>query len=326
MAKASGEKVYWDSQICEEARLDDIDWKFVEETFMPLYEKTSEKKIAGKPINLLESIGCIKNSKPTNASILLFGKSPQTKFRNVYIAMARYKGNAVSGEKLDYKEFTGNLFQQIDNCNQYIIEHIVLMSKLIPGEVRRRDISEYGRFSVRELLTNTICHRNYEDQGGKIIIRMFDDRIVFYNIGSLPKWITPQNITSEQYSRNPIIAKVLAKIEYIEELGEGWDKIIREHKDHPLNPKMPELESSENSTLVTLFSTKEKFEEKKDILDKRQREIINFIEKNGKITTIQCADLLNVSNDTALRELSKLIFTGLIERKGVGRGIFYVTG
>ena len=37
-----------------------------------------------------------------------------------------------------------------------------------------------------------------------------------------------------------------------------------------------------------------------------------------------CTKLLNASNDTALRELSKLKSTGLIKQKAVGRGIYYV--
>lgn len=317
-------KIYWDGLICEAATLEDIDWKFIEESFIPLYEKISEKKIEGKPVDLLKSLTCIKKDKPTNAGILLFGKNPQTFFMNAYIALARYKWKEVYGEKLDYKEFLGNLFQQIDNCNNYIVEHTTLMSRLTPGEVRRRDIPEYGGFSVRELTTNAICHRDYEDQGGKIIIKMFDDRIEFYSIGGLPEWITPENIISEQYSRNPTITKVLAKVEYIEELGEGWDKIINEHKGHPLNPKMPKIKSSKNSTLVSLFSTKEKFEEERHILNKRQREIVEHIKKNGSITTSECASLLKISNDTSLRELSKLRSLGLIDKKGVGRGIYYV--
>ena len=91
-----------------------------------------------------------------------------------------------------------------------------------------------------------------------------------------------------------------------------------------LNPKMPEIKSSKNSTLVTLFSTKGKFEEEKYALNKRQREIIEYIKKNGRITTSECASLLKVSNDTSLRELSKLKSLGLIDKKSVGRGVYYV--
>ena len=53
------EKVYWDKQICKEAKLTDIDWKFVEEIFIPLYEETSGKKIAGESKQVLVSLGCI---------------------------------------------------------------------------------------------------------------------------------------------------------------------------------------------------------------------------------------------------------------------------
>ncbi|PKL41921.1 MAG: hypothetical protein CVV39_09035, partial [Planctomycetes bacterium HGW-Planctomycetes-1] len=314
-------KFYWDEQICEGATLEDIDWLFVEKEFIPLYEKTSKRNVVGKPKDLLMSLGCIKNNIPTNAGILLFGKNPQKFFINAYIALARYKGKEVFNEKLDYKEFTGNLLRQIDDCNGYIVEHTALMSKLVPGEVRRTDISEYGRFSVREIITNAVCHRDYDDQGGKIIVKMLDDRIEFYNIGGLPKWITPKNIASEQYSRNPAVAKVLSKVEYIEELGEGWDKIFKEHREHLLKPRMPEIKPSTNSTLVTLFSTREKFEEEKFVdLNERQKKAVEFIIKNKKITNKEYQSLNNVSRATASRELMELVKQGILAQSGKGRG------
>jgi ATP-dependent DNA helicase RecG len=125
-------------------------------------------------------------------------------------------------------------------------------------------------------------------------------------------------------ARNPTITKVLAKVEYIEELGEGWDKIIKEHSEHPLNPEIPEIKSTTNSTLVTMFSTKEKFAEEEYVLSERQKEIIDYIKKNGKMTTSECAGLLEVSNDTSLRELSKLRSLGLIDKEGAGRSTHYV--
>ena len=316
----------WDKEICKDASLDDIDWNFIKEVFIPLYEKTTGKETAGKVKDILIPLGCIRKGKPTRAGILLFGKKPLKYFMNSYIALARYKGEMVGGERLDYKAFEGNIFNQIDKCNEYIREHTAMMSRLKPGNVRRQDIPEYGLFSVRELITNAVSHRKYENQHSKIIIKMFDNKIEFYNPGGLPEGITPRNITKEQNSRNPTIAKVLAKVEYIEEVGEGWDKIIKEHKEHPLNPNMPKIESSEHSVTVTLFSTKEKFETKKKeiILNERQKKIIKFLEENRMIITRKCAELLNVSEDTALRELSQLKRLNLIERKGIGRGVYYV--
>lgn len=319
-------KIYWDEQTCGDASLEDIDWNFVKNFFIPRYEEFVKKKIAGKPEQLLESLNCVKNKKPTNAGILLFGKTPQKTFMNAYIALARYKGKEVGTERLDYKEFTGNLFQQIDDCDTYIKEHIAVMSKLLPDRVERQDIPEYGWFSIRELITNAACHREYVGRGSKIIVKIFDDRIEFYNPGSLPLGITPKNITRKQFSRNPTISRVLAKVKYIEELGEGWDKIVKEHKEHPLKPVLPKLEVDKLSTSVTIFSVREKFREKKILeLSERQRRIIALLKEEGRITTRSCAALLNVSQDTALREISTLLSKGIIKRKGAGRGTCYVT-
>ena len=45
---------------------------------------------------------------------------------------------------------------------------------------------------------------------------------------------------------------------------------------------------------------------------------------NGSMRQKSGASLLKVSKDTSLGELSKLSSLGLIDKKGVGRGIYYV--
>ena len=322
---SEGKEFLWDSQICEDSILDDIDWEFVEKVFIQLYEEVSKKKLVGSSKELLNSLGCIKNNEPTNAGILLFGKNPQKFFMNSYIALARYKGEEVSVKRLDYKEFSDNLFKQIDQCNRYIKDHITVMSRLLPYQVRRQDIPEYELFSIRELITNAVCHRDYYDQHTKVIIKMFSDKIEFYNPGCLPGEVTPENITEKQYSRNPIIARVLAKVEYIEELGEGWNKIIDEHKKHLLKPNLPSIKADRDSVLITIFSTINKFEEEKFLeLSERQKKIIEYLKENKKITRSICMKILDISKDTALRELSKLVSKNIIKREGIGRGIYYV--
>ena len=319
------EKLQFDNQICKEANLKDIDWGFVKKDFIPLYERATEKKIVGTPKTILGSLGCIKNNKPTNAGILLFGNDPQKFFMNAYVALARYGTEGEDAKRLDYKEFTGNLFQQIDNSNKYIREHIAVMSRLKPGEVRREDIPEYGRFSIRELITNAICHRDYWNFGTKVIIKMFSSRIEFYNPGGLSKNVTSKDIAELQFSRNPVIAKVLAKVEYIEELGEGWNKIFEEHNKHPLRPKTPSIKTDEHIFLVNIYSTKDKFDEKKVPLDisGREEKVLSYLKAHTRIDTPSCAKLLNVSPDTALRELIKLKSKGLIASKGIGRATYY---
>ena len=326
LAKESYPKVYWDGQVCDNAALTDIDWKFVKEKFIPLYEECVGKSVVGKPVNLLVSLGCTKSNKPTNAGILLFGNNPQSFFRNSYIALARYKGAEVSAERLDYKEFAGNIFEQVDACNAYILEHSSMMSKLEPGHIKRQDIPEYGRFSIRELITNAVCHRDHENQHTKIIIMMFSDKITFYNPGGLAEDITAENIAEKQFSRNPVLAGVLSKAEYIESLGEGWDKIIKEHKEHPLRPDLPVIDSDRFTTSVTMFSTKSKFEEQeqKYMLNNRQEFALEKIKLSGHLKSIDIQKEFGITRDTANRDLNYLIKNKLIKREGLGKSIVYV--
>ena len=139
-----------------------------------------------------------------------------------------------------------------------------------------------------------------------------------YNIGSLPEGITPQNITSEQLSRNPTIANVLAKVEYIEEMGEGWNKIIEEHKEHPLNPERSKIISSENGTLVRLFSTKEKFDEEKSVqLNKRQRKALEYVNEHRIITNRDYRELFpEITSRTVLNDLNDLADKGPLKKEG----------
>jgi len=319
-----GKKIYWDELICEEAKLKDIDWKFVKNFFIPGYEKFSKKKVMGTPQELLGALNCIRKGKPTNAGILLFGENPQIFFKNSHIALTKYKGKMEGIERLDYKEVSGNLLHQIDECDRYIKEHTAMMSRLLPHKVEREDIPEYCWFSIRELITNAVCHRDYETQGSKVIIKMFSDRIEFYNPGGLSKGITPKNILIRQYSRNPIIANMLAKVKYIEELGEGWNKIINEHKNHPLKPKLPEIISDKYSVFVVLHSAGEKFEKTTRELKGRQKRAIGYLRRKERVTNKEYQEINKTTKKTATRDLQELVRLEILIKNGrTGKGVYY---
>ena len=313
-------RVYWDEQICREASLKDIDWGFVKKFFMPKYESLNKRKIVGSEKELLEALGCIKDKKPTNAGILLFGKNPQKFFMNSYIALARYRGDVESTERLDYREFAGNLFQQIGGCDGYMKEHIAIMSRLHPMNVEREDISEYPPFSIRELIVNAACHRDYPEQGSKIIIKMFNSHIDYFNPGGLPKGVTPQNILKMQKSRNPAIAKVLSKVKYIEELGEGWNKIMKEYKTHPLRPKKPKIEDLGNAVFVTIYrAVLDAFERFKDKLNERQIKLVKYLQVHESITSTDYAKMFGITDRQARGDLSKMVSLDLLFKEGKAR-------
>ena len=57
---------------------------------------------------------------------------------------------------------------------------------------------------------------------------MFDDRIVVESPGSLPGIVRLNNMRQVHFSRNPKIAAFLHEYEYVQEFGEGIDRIYKE--------------------------------------------------------------------------------------------------
>lgn len=77
--------------------------------------------------------------------------------------------------------------------------------------------------------------------------------------------------------------------------------------------------------ILQLSIEKGKQREKGQIaLSERQMKIIEFIQRNGKITAGDVADMFKITRQAALKELSKLVELEVITLRGKGRGAHYV--
>lgn len=59
-------------------------------------------------------------------------------------------------------------------------------------------------------------------------------------------------------------------------------------------------------------------------LNERQMKIIEFIQRNGKITAGDVANMFKITRQAALKELSKLVELEVVVLKGKGRDAHYV--
>lgn len=98
------EKLYFDSQICKDATLKDIDDEKVKHFL--------KKAKIGRNLNIglkisvkeiLQKLDLLKDDKLTNAAILLFGKEPQRFFLQAEVRCARFKGNEPVKPFIDMK-------------------------------------------------------------------------------------------------------------------------------------------------------------------------------------------------------------------------------
>ena len=320
LAKEFGDKTYWNEQICEGASLEDID----EEKVRQFLERARfERRLDIAPgisaKEALERLNVIKNSKLTNAAVLLFGKNPQKFFLQAEVRCARFKGIKPL-EFIDMKVFGGNVIDQREDGLEFVKEHIKLHAEIKGTE--RVERWEYPIEAIREAITNAICHRDYESTAN-VQIRIFDDRIEVWGCGPLPKPLTIEDLRKKHDSvlRNPLIGKSFFLIKYIEQWGTGTNRMI----EWCLNYDFPEpvFEEIGGSFVVTIKKYKIS-EEIMEGLSEEEKVIINHLKIEKNINRKKGIQLLGVSKSTLLRIFKPLEERGLIKKCGKGKNIYYV--
>ena len=77
-----------------------------------------------------------------------------------------------------------------------------------------------------------VVHCDYSDSGN-LIVKIFDNRIEFFNPGKLYDDITIEKLNTNNYSsRNIVIARVFKEVGIIEQYGSGIKRIKNECKTH----------------------------------------------------------------------------------------------
>ena len=317
--------LYFDGQICVDAKINDIDEKELKE-FIQKAKSIRKLDIEDStPVKqALTKLKLIKNGTLTNAGVLLFGKQPQDFFIQEGVKCIRFKGIDVTGEMLDFKEIEGNLLSEIKEVENFIFNNISLKAWIEEGKIERQEKWEYPPKAIRESLVNAIVHRDYHLQS-KVQVRIFDDRIEFWNPGKFPEGWTAETLKEEHTSEpfNPLIARMFFWVGYVEEVGTGTNKIIKWCKEWEL-PE-PEFKYVNSNIIVILRKSKltENYLEQLGLNDK-QKEIIKKMMLNGKIASGEIQKMFSITRDTANRLLRTLLDLSLIEKKGKGRFIYYI--
>jgi len=133
-----------------------------------------------------------------------------------------YKGNQKL-HILDKKDFFGNIIDNIENAITFVNRHTNLHYK-IEG-LRLQEIPEIPEVALREAFVNAVCHRDYFQKGANVMIEIFDNRVTITNPGGLPTDLKPSDFGTKSVVRNAVIASLLHRLDYIEKIGTGINRI-----------------------------------------------------------------------------------------------------
>lgn len=312
------------------ASLDDLDDALIEKYAALFLGDAPAKKDA--VIDLLARRGCLTKDdnkwRPTISGYLLLGREPQRAFPSAEILLARYSGKQMEDEFLR-EVVRGSLPAQVRRAEAWLTANMRRGARI--DAFQREDRAEYPVSAVREAIVNAVAHRDYAIRGDEIRVLMFSDRIEVYSPGRLPGHVTVANIADERFSRNEVIAQVLADLGFIERLGYGIDRMIRQMREWGL--PAPRFVETTNGFKVTLRGPGEKLvsEEiekskwRKLDLNERQQAALDFIAKHQRIANRDYRDMFpDISEETIRRDLADLVEKDALIKMGDKKGTYYI--
>jgi len=172
-----------------------------------------------------------ENGVLTNAGALLADDSPINHSR---LFCTRWYGLTKSSgiiEAIDDKEFTGSIISLLQNGKNFITNNSKKRWKKTP--TGRIEMPDYPERAVLECIVNSLLHRDYLDLGSEVHIDMYDDRIEIFSPGGMYDGSQVQNLDIDRIPsrrRNPVIADIFNRINYMERRGSGFKKIIDDYK------------------------------------------------------------------------------------------------
>ncbi len=318
-------KTYWDSEICEGAKLDDIDDEKVKWFFREARNQRGLRIPENASIrDILVRLHLLKDKGLTNAAVLLFGKEPHQFYLQLEVKCMHFHSTEVEKPFRTYQIYRGNIFRQVDDSLDFVLARIDRPVIPEPGKPTTKRPYEIPVFVIREAIVNAIAHREYSSTMS-VQVMVFADRIEIWNPGKLPEQLGLGDLKEvhPSFPHNPLIAEPLYFTKYIEKAGSGTNEIIKRCAVQGL-PE-PVFEQKMGCFVATIWRSViiDKYLEAID-LNEGQKKVLQYIIENKRISRLEYQGLVNISKRTAIRELNRLEEAELIIRKGQGYNIYYV--
>ena len=243
----------WDFHIDEHHSGKDISLDKVQ-SFIERTNTNRENPILDNPLTVLQKFELMREGKITYACFLLFmaGESGIST-----IELGRFQTDTIIKDGATLK---ADLFSEVEGVMDFIKKHIN-KAYIITGRPQREERWDYPLNAIREIVINAIIHRDYTSPSDSII-KVYDDKIEFFNPGKLPDGLTITRLLKGDYvsiARNKKIAEAFKSAGLIEKYGSGIKRILNGFKEYGL--PTPEFREMSSGFMVTVYKKTEQVTE-----------------------------------------------------------------
>lgn len=311
------------------------DEKFSDESFTlfkSIFFKATEKRIQGKKDYL--SFGMIdKDEYLTYTGVLLADECSLLQSRIFCTRWAGVSKGKRSVDAIDDKEYNGNIIMLLREGSIFVKNNSKKSWK-IEG-LKRIEFIDYPEDAVREAIVNALVHRDYNIIGSEVHIDMYDDRLEIVSPGGMYDGKNIQEVDIDKVSsirRNPIIADIFSRLDYMERRGSGLKRIKEAFK----HENLVEFYSDQSNFYVVMKKQTEDTQENQlnerikseykrimSELNSNERLIVDFLIENERIVNKQAIKITGLSTSQVRRFFVSLQKKEIIEAHGKSRGRYY---
>ena len=230
------------------------------------------------------------------------------------------------GDAINDVEFTGNVLMLLREAMNFVKSNTKRGWEKLPDG--RKNKPEYAERAVLEAMVNHFIHRDYTVMGSEVHLDIYNDRLTVTSPGGMYNGMLIQNLDIADVSserRNPILANVMAQLDYMEKRGSGLTRICNEtkalegYKDE-LRPKFKSTPTQFQTIIFASSDNPNVGDHDGDMSEtkptERQQKILSLIKESPTITGKQMSETLSVSQRTIERDLSALQKIGILKREG----------
>lgn len=254
----------------------------------------------------------------TNAGALFADDCPLWQSR---LYCTRWDGLS-KGDAINDAEFTGNVLMLLREAMNFVKSNTKKgWEKLADG---RKNKPEYAERAILEALVNHFIHRDYTVIGSEVHLDIYGDRLVVTSPGGMYNGLLIQNLDIEDVSserRNPVLANVMAQLDYMEKRGSGLTRICNETKalEGYKDELKPVFKSTPTQFQTIIYATSDG-QNVGDLsegqLPDRQLKILKMIQASPTISAKAMSETLSVSPRTIERDIASLKKMGILHRQG----------
>jgi predicted HTH transcriptional regulator len=112
---------------------------------------------------------------------------------------------------------------KIASLSRFPASHLLVEASSLTGKPEREERWEYPLEALREMVINSIVHRDYASSSDSIV-KIYEDRIEIFNPGRLPDGLSVERLLAGDYVssiRNRKMADMFKEVGLIEKYGTG---------------------------------------------------------------------------------------------------------